>query len=138
MSLETEISQLTKAINELNANFELLINSQKTTITPPQTQAQEAQTQAQEAQTQAQEAQTQAQEVPSTEPELIPAIAKTMNRTRDELQAMCLAATKRNAANRDIIKSIMLNNFEARKTGDLADNQVDMCYSMIAEATQDE
>ena len=124
MSLETEISQLTKAINELNANFELLINSQKTTITPPQTQAQEAQ--------------TQAQEVPSTEPELIPAIAKTMNRTRDELQAMCLAATKRNAANRDIIKSIMLNNFEARKTGDLADNQVDMCYSMIAEATQDE
>ena len=131
MSLETEISQLTKAINELNANFELLINSQKTTITPPQTQAQEAQTQAQEAQ-------TQAQEVPSTEPELIPAIAKTMNRTRDELQAMCLAATKRNAANRDIIKSIMLNNFEARKSSDLADNQVDMCYAMIAEATQDD
>jgi len=131
MSLENEISQLTKAINELNANFELLINSQKTTITPPQTQAQEAQTQAQEAQ-------TQAQEVPSTEPELIPAIAKTMNRTRDELQAMCLAATKRNAANRDIIKSIMLNNFEARKSSDLADNQVDMCYAMIAEATQDE
>jgi len=131
MSLETEISQLTKAINELNANFELLINSQKTTITPPQTQAQEAQTQAQEAQ-------TQAQEVPSTEPELIPAIAKTMNRTRDELQAMCLAATKRNAANRDIIKSIMLNNFEARKTGDLADNQINLCYSMIAQATKDD
>ena len=130
MSLETEISQLTKAINELNANFELLINSQKTTITPPQTQAQEAQTQAQEAQTQSQ-----------PEPEqvaLLPDVAKTMSRTRDELQAMCLAATKRNAANRDIIKSIMLNNFEARKTGDLADNQVDMCYAMIAEATQDE
>ena len=130
MSLETEISQLTKAINELNANFELLINSQKTTITPPQTQAQEAQTQAQEAQTQSQ-----------PEPEqvaLLPDVAKTMSRTRDELQAMCLAATKRNAANRDIIKSIMLNNFEARKSSDLADNQVDMCYSMIAEATQDE
>ena len=132
MSLETEISQLTKAINELNAKFEMLFNSQTTTPTP------QAQTQAQEAQTQAQEAQTQAQEVPSTEPELIPAIAKTMNRTRDELQAMCLAATKRNAANRDIIKSIMLNNFEARKSSDLADNQVDMCYSMIVEATQDE
>ena len=131
MSLENEISQLTKSINELNANFERLFNNQQTTPTPPPTQAQEAQTQAQEAQ-------TQAQEVPSTEPELIPAIAKTMNRTRDELQAMCLAATKRNAANRDIIKSIMLNNFEARKSSDLADNQVDMCYAMIAEATQDD
>ena len=123
MSLETEISQLTKAINELNANFELLINSQKTTITPPQTQAQEAQTQSQ------------------PEPEqvaLLPDVAKTMSRTRDELQAMCLAATKRNAANRDIIKSIMLNNFEARKSSDLADNQVDMCYAMIAEATKDD
>ena len=119
MSLETEISQLTKAINELNANFELLINSQKTTPTPPQTQAQEAQTQAQEV-------------------ALLPDVAKTMNRTREDLQAMCLAATKRNSANRDIIKSIMLNNFDARKSSDLADNQVDMCYAMIAEATQDD
>ena len=119
MSLETEISQLTKAINELNAKFELLFNSQKTTPTPPPTQAQEVPTQAQEV-------------------ALLPDVAKTMNRTRDELQAMCLAATKRNAANRDIIKSIMLNNFEARKSSDLADNQVDMCYAMIAEATQDD
>ena len=116
MSLETEISQLTKAINELNANFERFFNAQSAP-TP------------------------QAQPTPISEPEqvaLLPDVAKTMSRTRDELQAMCLAATKRNAANRDIIKSIMLNNFEARKTGDLADNQVDMCYSMIAEATQDE
>ena len=113
MSLETEISQLTKAINELNAKFELLFNSQKTTPTP------------------------QAQPEPE-QAALLPDVAKTMSRTRDELQAMCLAATKRNAANRDIIKSIMFNNFEARKTGDLADNQVDMCYAMIAEATQDD
>ena len=28
MSLETEISQLTKAINELNANFERFFNNQ--------------------------------------------------------------------------------------------------------------
>ncbi len=114
MSLENEISQLTKSINELNANFERFFNAQSA----PTPQAQ-----------------------PEPEPEqaaLLPDVAKTMSRTRDELQAMCLAATKRNAANRDIIKSIMLNNFEARKTGDLADNQVDMCYSMIAEATQDE
>ncbi len=116
MSLENEISQLTKSINELNANFERFFNAQSAP-TP------------------------QAQPTPISEPEqvaLLPDVAKTMNRTRDELQAMCLAATKRNAANRDIIKSIMLNNFEARKTGDLADNQVDMCYSMIAEATQDD
>ena len=119
MSLETEISQLTKAINELNAKFELLFNSQKTTPTPPPTQAQEVPTQAQEV-------------------ALLPDVAKTMNHTREDLQAMCLAATKRNSANRDIIKSIMLNNFEARKSSDLADNQVDMCYAMIAEATQDD
>ena len=125
MSLETEISQLTKAINELNANFERLFNNQQAAPTPTQLP------------TQAQEVPTQAQEVPE-QAALLPDVAKTMNRTRDELQAMCLAATKRNAANRDIIKSIMLNNFEARKTGDLADNQVDMCYAMIAEATQDE
>ena len=119
MSLENEISQLTKAINELNAKFELLFNSQKTTPTPTPLPTPQAQPEPEQA-------------------ALLPDVAKTMNRTRDELQAMCLAATKRNAANRDIIKSIMLNNFEARKTGDLADNQVDMCYSMIAEATQDE
>ena len=119
MSLETEISQLTKAINELNAKFELLFNSQKTTPTPPPTQAQEVPTQAQEV-------------------ALLPDVAKTMNHTREDLQAMCLAATKRNSANRDIIKSIMLNNFEARKTGDLADNQINLCYSMIAQATKDD
>jgi len=119
MSLENEISQLTKAINELNAKFELLFNSQKTTPTPPPTQAQEVPTQAQEV-------------------ALLPDVAKTMNHTREDLQAMCLAATKRNSANRDIIKSIMLNNFDARKSSDLADNQVDMCYAMIAEATQDD
>jgi len=133
MSLETEISQLTKAINELNANFERLFNNQQTTPTPPPTQAQEVPTQAQEVPTQAREVPTQAQEVA-----LLPDVAKTMNHTREDLQAMCLAATKRNAANRDIIKSIMLNNFEARKSSDLADNQVDMCYAMIAEATQDD
>jgi hypothetical protein len=115
MSLENEISQLTKSINELNANFERFFNAQSAP-TP------------------------QAQPEPEPEPEqaaLLPDVAKTMSRTRDELQAMCLAATKRNAANRDIIKSIMLNNFEARKTGDLADNQINLCYSMIAEATKD-
>ena len=117
MSLENEISQLTKSINELNANFERFFNSQSAP-TPPQPIE------------------------PTPEPEqetFLPEVAKEApNMTRDELQAMCLAATKRNAANRDIIKSIMLNNFDARKSSDLADNQVDMCYAMIAEATQDD
>ena len=115
MSLETQISELNATIKTLNETIKLLL--QRGVISTPQ-----------------------AQTTP-IEPEqaaLLPDVAKTMNRTRDELQAMCLAATKRNAANRDIIKSIMLNNFEARKISDLADNQVDMCYVMIAEATQDD
>ena len=115
MSLENEISQLTKSINELNANFERFFNAQSTPTPHAQTTPVEPEQAA-----------------------LLPDVAKTMNHTREDLQAMCLAATKRNAANRDIIKSIMLNNFEARKSSDLADNQVDMCYAMIAEATQDD
>jgi hypothetical protein len=130
MSLETEISQLTKAINELNAKFELLFNSQKTTPTPPPTQAQEVPTQAQEVPTQAQEVPTQAQ------PELIPAIAKDVF-SREELQKLCLDVIRRNEANRAIVKAIMLQHFDARKTSDLADNQIGLCYNLIKEATHD-
>ena len=116
MSLENEISQLTKAINELNANFERFFNNQSAP-TPPQ----------------------QIEQTPEPEQEtFLPEVAKEApNMTRESLQAFCLEAVKRNVANRDIIKSIMLNNFEARKTGDLADNQINLCYSMIAEATKD-
>jgi len=113
MSLENEISQLTKSINELNANFERFFNNQSA----PQPIE------------------------PTPEPEqetFLPEVAKEApSMTRESLQTFCLEAVKRNAANRDIIKSIMLNNFEARKTGDLADNQINLCYSMIAEATKD-
>ena len=123
MSLETEISQLTKAINELNAKFELLFNSQKTTPTPPPTQAQEVPTQAQEVPTQAQ-------------PELIPAIAKDVF-SREELQKLCLEVIRSNEANRAIVKAIMLQHFDARKTSDLADNQIGLCYNLIKEATHD-
>lgn len=116
MSLESEISQLTKAIEQLNTNFECFFNQQSApTPTPTPTAA-------------------------PVEPEsvnLLPDVAKTMTRTREQLQSLCLEATKRNAANRDIIKAIMLNNFVARKTSDLADNQIDMCYAMIVEATKD-
>ena len=123
MSLETEISQLTKAINELNVKFELLFNSQKTTPTPPPTQAQEVPTQAQEVPTQAQ-------------PELIPAIAKDVF-SREELQKLCLDVIRSNEANRAIVKAIMLQHFDARKTSDLADNQIGLCYNLIKEATHD-
>ena len=123
MSLEKEISQLTKAINELNAKFELLFNSQKTTPTPPPTQAQEVPTQAQEVPTQAQ-------------PELIPAIAKDVF-SREELQKLCLDVIRSNEANRAIVKAIMLQHFDARKTSDLADNQIGLCYNLIKEATHD-
>lgn len=116
MSLETEISQLTKAINELNAKFELLFNSQKTTAAPPPTQA---------------------QEVPTTEqPELIPTIAKDVF-SREELQTLCLDVIRRNEANRAIVKAIMLQHFDARKTSDLADNQIGLCYNLIKETTHD-
>ena len=116
MSLETEISQLTKAINELNANFERFFNSQSAPTLPQQIE-----------------------QTPEPEQEtFLPEVAKEApNMTRESLQAFCLEAVKRNVANRDIIKSIMLNNFEARKTSDLADNQINLCYSMIAEATKD-
>lgn len=112
MSLENEISQLAKSINELNANFERFFNSQS--------------------------APTPSQPVEPEQETFLPEVAKEApNMTRESLQAFCLEAVKRNSANRDIIKSIMLNNFEARKTGDLADNQINLCYSMIAEATKD-
>lgn len=117
MSLENEISQLTKSINELNANFERFFNSQSAP-TPPQ----------------------QIEQTPEPEQEtFLPEVAKEApNMTRESLQAFCLEAVKRNVANRDIIKAIMLSNFEARKTGDLADNQINLCYSMIAQATKDD
>ena len=118
MSLENEINQLTKSINELNANFERFFNAQSAPT--PQAQA------------------TPPQPVEPEQETFLPEVAKEApSMTRESLQAFCLEAVKRNVANRDIIKSIMLNNFEARKTGDLADNQINLCYSMIAEATKD-
>ena len=116
MSLETQIAELSENIKMLNATMLLLLNQQKTPIEPTPTQA---------------------QEVPTTEqPELIPAIAKDVF-SREELQTLCLDAIRRNEANRAIVKAIMLQHFEARKTGDLADNQIGLCYNLIKEATHD-
>ena len=123
MSLETQISELNATIKTLNENILLLLGNKeqhsKVECSPvePVNLGQTKPVQEQET--------------------LLPPAATSSEHTREQLQALCLEATKRNAANRDIIKAIMLNNFEARKTGDLADNQINLCYSMIAEATKD-
>ena len=120
MSLELQISELNATIKTLNENILLLLGSKeqhsKVECSPVEP---------------VNLGQTQQQT-------FLPEVAKSDEYTREQLQSLCLEATKRNAANRDIIKSIMLNNFDARKSSDLADNQVDMCYAMIAEATQDD
>ena len=120
MSLEQQISELNATMKTLNENILLLLGSKEqhskvecSPVEPVNLGQTEQQT-------------------------FLPEVAKSDEYTREQLQSLCLEATKRNAANRDIIKSIMLNNFEARKSSDLADNQVDMCYAMIAEATQDD
>ena len=42
-----------------------------------------------------------------------------------------------NAANKDIIKAIMLSNFDAHKASDLADNQIALCACNDYQATKD-
>ena len=120
MSLELQISELNATLKTLNENILLLLGSKeqhsKVECSPVEP---------------VNLGQTQQQT-------FLPEVAKSDEYTREQLQSLCLEATKRNAANRDIIKSIMLNNFDARKSSDLADNQVDMCYAMIAEDTQDD
>jgi hypothetical protein len=119
MSLETQISELNATIKTLNETIKLLL--QRDVISTPQTTIPPVQ-----------------EEAKQPQETFLPEVAKEApSMTRESLQTFCLEAVKRNAANRDIIKSIMLNNFEARKTGDLADNQINLCYSMIAEATKD-
>jgi hypothetical protein len=114
MSLELQISELNATIKTLNENILLLLGSKE------------------------QHSKVECSPVEPEQETFLPEVAKEApSMTRESLQAFCLEAVKRNVANRDIIKSIMLNNFEARKTGDLADNQINLCYSMIAEATKD-
>ena len=120
MSLETQISELNATIKTLNENILLLLGSKEqyskvecSPVEPVNLDQTEQQT-------------------------FLPEVAKSDEYTRGQLQTLCLEATKRNAANRDIIKAIMLSNFEARKTSDLADNQINLCYSMIAQATKDD
>ena len=120
MSLEQQISELNATIKTLNDNILLLLSAKQTPISAPTPIIEPV-------------------NLGQTEqPSFLPEAATSSEYTREQLQSLCLEATKRNAANRDIIKAIMLSNFDARKTGDLADNQINLCYSMIAQATKDD
>ena len=116
MSLEQQISELNATIKTLNETIKLLL--QRDVISAPQVQVtippvQEVQTQT-----------------------FLPDEAKAQM-TVKEFQDLCLSLIRSNAANKDIIKAIMLSNFDARKASDLADNQIALCAAMITEATKD-
>ena len=136
MSLEQQISELNATIKTLNETIKLLL--QRDVISAPQVQVtippvQEVQTQTflpDEA-----KAQMTVQDV-QTQETFLPDEAKAQM-TVKEFQDLCLSLIRSNAANKDIIKAIMLSNFDARKASDLADNQIALCAAMITEATKD-
>lgn len=115
MSLETQIIELNATISELNATIKLLL--QRDVISTPQATIPPV------------------QEV-QTQETFLPDEAKAQM-TVKEFQDLCLSLIRSNAANKDIIKAIMLSNFDARKASDLADNQIALCAAMITEATKD-
>ena len=114
MSLETQISELNETIKTLNETIKLLL--QRDVISASQAQVKEQTTQPQET--------------------FLPDEAKGQM-TVKEFQDLCLSVIRRNAANKEIIKAIMLSNFDAHKASDLADNQIALCAAMITEATKD-
>ena len=137
MSLEQQISELNATIKTLNETIKLLL--QRDVISAPQVQVtippvQEVQTQETFLPDEA-KAQMTVQEV-QTQETFLPDEAKAQM-TVKEFQDLCLSLIRSNAANKDIIKAIMLSNFDARKASDLADNQIALCAAMITEATKD-
>lgn len=115
MSLETQISELNETIKTLNETIKLLL--QRDVISTPQATIPPV------------------QEV-QTQETFLPDEAKAQM-TVKEFQDLCLSVIRRNAANKEIIKAIMLSNFDAHKASDLADNQIALCAAMITEATKD-
>ena len=118
MSLETQISELNATIKTLNETIKLLL--QRDVISAPQVEIPPAQE----------------KEAKQTQETFLPDEAKAQM-TVKEFQDLCLSLIRSNAANKDIIKAIMLSNFDARKASDLADNQIALCAAMITEATKD-
>lgn len=115
MSLETQISELNETIKTLNETIKLLL--QRDVISTPQATIPPV------------------QEV-QTQETFLPDEAKAQM-TVKEFQDLCLSLIRSNAANKEIIKAIMLSNFDAHKASDLADNQIALCAAMITEATKD-
>ena len=117
MSLETQISELNATIKTLNETIKLLL--QRDVISAPQATIPPV------------------QEVPTqTQETFLPDEAKAQM-TKKEFQDFLLSVIRSNAANKEIVKAIMLSNFDAHKASDLADNQIALCAAMITEATKD-
>lgn len=117
MSLETQISELNATIKTLNETIKLLL--QRDVISTPQATIPQVQ-----------------EEAKQTQETFLPDEAKGQM-TVKEFQDLCLSIIRRNGANKEIIKAIMLSNFDAHKASDLADNQIALCAAMITEATKD-
>lgn len=115
MSLETQISELNATIKTLNETIKLLL--QRDVISAPQATIPPV------------------QEV-QTQETFLPDEAKAQM-TLKEFQDFLLSVIRSNAANKEIVKAIMLSNFDAHKASDLADNQIALCAAMITEATKD-
>jgi len=124
MSLEQQISELNATIKTLNETIKLLL--QRDVISAPQVQVTIPPVQV---------TIPPVQEV-QTQETFLPDEAKGQM-TVKEFQNLCLSLIRSNAANKEIIKAIMLSNFDAHKASDLADNQIALCAAMITEATKD-
>ena len=119
MSLEAQISELNATIKTLNETIKLLL--QRDVISAPQVQVTIPPVQ---------------EEAKQTQETFLPDEAKGQM-TKKEFQDFLLSVIRRNGANKEIIKTIMLSNFDAHKASDLADNQIALCAAMITEATKD-
>ena len=119
MSLETQISELNATIKTLNETIKLLL--QRDVISAPLAQATIPPVQ---------------EEAKQTQETFLPDEAKGQM-TKKEFQDFLLSVIRSNAANKEIVKAIMLSNFDAHKASDLADNQIALCAAMITEATKD-
>ena len=117
MSLEAQISELNATIKTLNETIKLLL--QRDVISTPQATIPQVQ-----------------EEAKQTQETFLPDEAKGQM-TKKEFQDFLLSVIRRNGANKEIIKTIMLSNFDAHKASDLADNQIALCAAMITEATKD-
>jgi len=106
MSLETEISRLTAAIEKLNANIELVLTTPVTATVQPKKD---------EPVTQCEIAKG---EQITPEPAVTPEVKAV---TFKDVQDQCLALSRKSADNKNAIRAL-LDDFGAKKVSDLGDN----------------